>query len=371
IHYEPKGVILVMSPWNYPLTLTLGPVVSAIAAGNCVMLKPSEKTPHTNAVLNQLLRDLYDEREVALVPGGKAVAQTLLDQPFDHVYFTGSPPVGRIVMKAAADHLSPVTLELGGKSPALVDATADLDLAAERIVWSKFTNAGQTCIAPDYVLVEDRVRDALVERLIATIERFYGVTAAQRRASDDYARLIDRDHWEKIVSLLEDALDTGASVATGGTYDEESLYVSPTVLTEVPLDAELMREEIFGPLLPVRSVQTLDEALHVINDRPNPLSMYLFTERESTTETVLSRTTAGSTCINEGFIHFGNPSLPFGGAGHSGLGRGHGEAGFRAFSNERSVMRRSYGASFLDLLYPPYDTSTKKLARAVLRYFSG
>ena len=369
IHYESKGVALILSPWNYPLLLTLGPLVSAIAAGNCVVLKPSEKTPHTNAVLKRMLGDLYEEREVALFPGAKEVAQTLLDHPFDHVYFTGSPRVGRLVMKAAAEHLTSVTLELGGKSPAIVDGSADLDLAAERIVWSKFTNAGQTCIAPDYLLVEDRVHDALVERLTATVDRFYGVTAAHRRTTPDYARLIDDAHWEKIVAFLTEAVEDGASVVTGGTTDADARYVSPTILTDVPLDTEIMQEEIFGPLLPVLSVSSLDDALRIINDRPNPLSMYLFTERDVTVETVLRRTSAGSTCINEGFLHFGNPNLPFGGAGHSGIGRGHGEAGFRTFSNERSVLRRSYGSDLLRPLYPPYDRLTSRVADWVLRFF--
>jgi aldehyde dehydrogenase (NAD+) len=371
VRYEPKGVALLLSPWNYPLTLTLGPLVAAMAAGNCAVLKPSGKTPHTNAVLKELLADLYEEREVALLPGAKDVAQALLDHPFDHVYFTGSPRVGRLVMKAAAEHLASVTLELGGKSPTIVDATADLDLAAERIVWSKFVNAGQTCIAPDYLLVEEGTHDALVECLVATVDRFYGVTAAQRKASSDYARLIDADHWDKVSALLDDAVAAGASVVTGGTTDADAQYVSPTILTDVAPDADLMQEEIFGPLLPVLSVSSLDEALQLIDDRPNPLSMYLFTERETTVDTVLERTSAGSTCINEGFLHFANPALPFGGAGHSGIGRGHGEAGFRAFSNERSVMRRRYGASLLRRFFPPYDTVTTGLTDRLLRYFSG
>jgi aldehyde dehydrogenase (NAD+) len=371
IHYEPKGVVLILSPWNYPLTLTLGPLVSAIAAGNCVVLKPSEKTPHTNAVLETLLADLYEEREVALLPGEKDVAQALLRQPFDHIFFTGSPRVGRLVMKAAAEHLTPVTLELGGKSPALVDSTADLNLTAERIVWSKFTNAGQTCIAPDYVLVNASVHDALVERMTKVVERFYGVTAAQRQASDDYVRLVDDAHWERVVGLLDEALEAGATVATGGTTDADARYVSPTILTDVPLDTSLMREEIFGPVLPVLPVSTIDEAITLVNDRPHPLSLYLFTEREARVETVLAQTTAGSTCINEGLLHFANPHLPFGGVGQSGMGRGHGEAGFRTFSNERSVLRRRYGASLLSPLFPPYDSLTKQLADKVLRYFSG
>lgn len=371
IHYEPKGVGLIISPWNYPLLLTLGPLVGAIAAGNCAVLKPSEKTPHTNEVLHSMLDDLFDAHEVAVVQGDKRVAQALLDQPFDHVYFTGSPQVGRRVMKAAADHLTSVTLELGGKSPAIVDASADLDQAAERLAWAKFTNAGQTCIAPDYLLVEDGVHDALVERLLEALDRFYGGSPEERQASSDYARLIDTDHWDRVVSLLQDAVDAGATVAAGGQHEADTRYVSPTILTDVPTDVEIMQEEIFGPLLPVLSFQTLDEALQIVNERPHPLSMYVFTERESTVEIVLGRTSAGSTCINETLLHFGNPELPFGGTGESGIGRGHGKAGFRAFSNERSVLRRSYGSALLHPLYPPYDGFTKKMANAVVRLFSG
>jgi len=369
IHYEPKGVVLIMSPWNYPVNLTLGPLIGAIAAGNCAVLKPSEHTPHTAEALRDLVSDLYDEREITVITGGPDVAQSLTAQPFDHIYFTGSPTVGRLVMKAAAEHLTSVTLELGGKSPAIVDATADLDRAAGRIAWSKFTNAGQTCIAPDYLLVEQRIHDALVDRLRDTIHRFYGTTAADRQASDDYARLIHDDHYDKVLGLLRGAVEAGATVATGGQHERASRYMAPTVLTDVPLDAQIMRDEIFGPLLPVVPYQSLDEALQIINDRPAPLSLYVFSEREATVDAVLNRTTAGTTCVNEGFIHFVNPSLPFGGKGDSGLGRAHGERSFQEFSNERSVLRRTYGSDILQTLYPPYNRLTSRVADWVLRYF--
>jgi aldehyde dehydrogenase (NAD+) len=369
VHYEPKGVVLILSPWNYPVNLTLGPLVAAIAAGNCAVLKPSEHTPHAAAVIADLVESLFDEREVRVVTGGPDVAEALTHQPFDHIYFTGSPGVGRHVMRAAAEHLTSVTLELGGKSPAIVDRTADLDRAAERIAWSKFTNAGQTCIAPDYVLVEAAVHDALVDRLQGAIERFYGATPQAQRTSDDYARLIHDDHYESVVVLLENAVDHGATVAAGGRHDAETRYVAPTVLTDVPLDAQIMQDEIFGPLLPVVSIQALDEALRIINDRPPPLSLYVFSEREATVETVLQRTSAGSTCVNEGFLHFVNPNLPFGGKGDSGIGRGHGERGFQEFSNERSVLRRAYGSDLMRPLYPPYDRLTSQLADWVLRFF--
>ncbi len=369
IHYEPKGVVLIMAPWNYPVNLTLGPLIGAIAAGNCVALKPSEHAPHTTAVLKELIADLYEEREVTVFTGGPDVAQTLTAQPFDHIYFTGSPAVGRLVMKAAAEHLTSVTLELGGKSPTVVDATADLDQAAGRIAWAKFMNAGQTCIAPDYVLVEDRVHDALIERLQANIHQFYGDTPEAQQASDDYARLVHEDHYERVIALLTDAVEAGATIASGGAHDAETNYVAPTVLTDVPLDADIMQKEIFGPLLPVIAYESLDEALQVINDRPDPLSFYVFSERDSTVDTVLSQTTAGSTCVNEALLHFIHPYLPFGGKGESGIGRGHGRRSFREFSNERSVLRRSYGSDLLRPLYPPYDRLTNRVADWVLRFF--
>jgi len=369
IQYESKGVVLIMAPWNYPVNLTLGPLVGALAAGNCIVLKPSEHAPHTAAALQALIADLYEEREVAVLTGGADVAQALTARPFDHIYFTGSPTVGRLVMKAAAEHLTSVTLELGGKSPTLVDATADLEPAAGRIAWAKFTNAGQTCIAPDYLLVEDRVHDAVVDHLRAHIHRFYGATADAQKASDDYARLAHQNHHERVAALLTDAVEAGATVATGGTHDAKTRFIAPTVLTDVPLDADLMHEEIFGPLLPVLRYRSLDEALRIINDRPPPLSLYVFSERESTVDTVLRRTTAGSTCVNEALLHFVHPNLPFGGKGESGIGRGHGVRSFREFSNERSVLRRSYGSDLLRPLYPPYNRLTSRLADWVLRFF--
>jgi len=346
IHYEPKGTALIMAPWNYPALLTLGPLVGALAAGNTVALKPSEHAPYTASAITELIA-----------------------QPFDHIYFTGSPTVGRLVMKAAAEHLTSVTLELGGKSPTVVDATADLDQAAGRIAWAKFTNAGQTCIAPDYLLVEDRVHDALIDRLQAHIQEFYGASAEAQQASDDYARLIHQDHFESVASLLTDAVEAGATVALGGRHDAETNFLAPTVLTDVPLDADIMQEEIFGPLLPVIPYASLDEALRIINDRPDPLSLYVFSERETTVDTILRRTTAGSTCVNEALLHFINPNLPFGGKGESGIGRGHGRRSFREFSNERSVLQRSYGSDLLRPLYPPYDRLTSRFADWVLRFF--
>lgn len=369
VQYEPKGVVLIMAPWNYPVNLTLGPLVGAIAAGNCAVLKPSEHAPHTAALIRDLVDEVYDDREISVVTGGPDVAKALTHQPFDHIYFTGSPAIGRRVMRAAASHLTSVTLELGGKSPAVVDDSTDLEEAARRIAWCKFTNAGQTCIAPDYVLVHERAHAPLLKRLQEAIHAFYGPTPRVQRETDDYARLIHADHFDTIIDLLQSALEAGASVAAGGEHDRTSQYVAPTLLTDVPLDTAIMQKEIFGPLLPVIPFGSLDEALQIVDDRPPPLSLYLFSEREETIDSVLSDTTAGSTCVNEGFLHFNNPALPFGGKGESGIGRGHGVRGFQAFSNERAVLRRAYGTRLVNFFYPPYDGRTRRFVDWVLRFF--
>ncbi|ARA95172.1 aldehyde dehydrogenase family protein [Rhodothermaceae bacterium RA] len=369
VRCEPKGVSLIIAPWNYPVTLTLGPLVSAVAAGCCCVLKPSEFTPHTTAVLRELLAAVFEEREVAVVEGDATAAQALLAQPFDHVFFTGSPRVGRLVMQAAARHLASVTLELGGKSPAIVDETADVGLAAEKIAQGKFTNAGQTCIAPDYVLVHTAVHDALTAALREQVHRFYGATPADRAASPDYPRLIHDGHWQRLAGWLEDALARGAEVVVGGRRNAAERYLEPTVLTGVAPDDPLMTEEIFGPILPVLRFETLDEALALVNARPKPLALYVFTESEAHRERILQETSAGGTCVNDTLLHFIHPELPFGGVGHSGLGKSHGHYGFLAFSNERAVLHQKLKKAPIRLLYPPYGPRVRRLAAWVLKYF--
>lgn len=367
IHYEPKGVVLIISPWNYPFNLTFGPLISALAAGNCAILKPSEYTPNSTRLMREMVSELFDEREVALFEGDKTVAQELLKQPFDHIYFTGSPAVGQIVMKAAAEHLASVTLELGGKSPTIVDDTADLNDAARKIAWGKFTNTGQTCIAPDYVYVHERVHDELVEAIQQQIHIFYG-TEANQRTTPDYARIVSDKHFERMQQLYTSALDAGAHRAAGGDTDTRDRYFAPTLLTDVPLDTDAMQEEIFGPILPILKYRTLDEALEVINSKPNPLTLYLFTRSSATEEAVLTRTQAGSTCINDTLMHYFNPHLPFGGTGPSGIGKGHGYFGFKEFSNERAVLRRKAGSAIMKTLYPPYGVMTRKVIDWLVKY---
>ena len=369
IRYEPKGVTLILSPWNYPFNLTFGPLIAAIAAGNCVVLKPSEYTPHSSALMREMVAELYDPREITLVEGDKNVAQALLKLPFDHFYFTGSPAVGKIVMRAAAEHLSSVTLELGGKSPAIVDRTADVDDAAAKIAWGKFTNVGQTCIAPDHVYAHHDVHDALIDRLTHYIQRYYGDTPAAQRATDDYGRLVNTAQFHHIQQLFEAAVGAGATVVTGGQHDEDERYFAPTVLTDVPRDTDIMEKEIFGPLLPVLRFQTLDEAVDDVNSRPNPLAAYLFSADKQAAEHVLEHTTAGGTCVNDVLVHYMNPHLPFGGAGHSGIGKGHGVYAFREFSNERSVLRRTAASKLMRPMYPPYGRGTHTLVDWVMRLF--
>lgn len=366
IRHEPKGVALIISPWNYPIYLTLGPLVSALAAGNCAVLKPSEFTPHTTAFLKKLLADLFPEEEVALVEGEAEAAQALLALPFDHIFFTGSPAVGKAVMKAAAEHLASVTLELGGKSPVLVDADADLAEAARKIAWGKALNGGQTCVAPDYVLVHERVHDALVEALKQAFRDFYGSEPAARKASPDLARIVSDRHFQRIQGLLS---GSSAQVAFGGETDAASRFIGPTILTEVPPGAPVMQEEIFGPLLPILKVRDMEEAVAFVNARPKPLALYVFSGRRRTAEGLVARTTAGGGCINDTVLHFVHTGLPTGGVNTSGFGKSHGIHGFEAFSNARGILRQRTRFSAIQLMYPPYTGFVRRMIGLTLKYF--
>lgn len=366
IRHEPKGVVLVISPWNYPLYLALGPLISAVAAGNCAVLKPSEFTPRASAFLRSLLAGLFPESEVAVAEGGQEVAEALLRLPFDHVFFTGSPAVGRRVMGAAAAHLASVTLELGGKSPVLVEADADPRHAARRIAWGKFLNAGQTCVAPDHVWAHARIHDDLVAELGRAVAGFYGATPAERRRSPDYARILNARHHARLRGLLA---ASGGRVAVGGDWDDADNYFAPTVVTGVAADAPLMREEIFGPILPVLSVPDLDAAVAQLDARPKPLALYVFTARPERAEALLARTTAGGSCVNDTVLHFAHPGLPGGGVNASGFGKAHGRHGFQAFSNARGVLRSPRRYSPAQWLYPPYTPWVRRLIQWAVRHF--
>ena len=346
---EPLGCVLVIGPWNYPFLLSLQPLVSALAAGNTVVLKPSEHAPATSALIGELLEAAFPASTVQVVQGDGPVAQALLQERFDHIFFTGGERVGRLVMEAAARHLTPVTLELGGKSPAVVLGDADLEVSARRLVWGKCLNAGQTCIAPDYLLVDEAVQAPLVQRLSQRIEHCFG---SEPLASPDLGSLVNQAQFERLHNLLEGARHRG-QVLFGGASDADQRRIAPTLIRVDSLDDPLMQEELFGPLLPVLSVSGLDEAIERINQRPKPLALYLFSKQRAAQEQILQRTSSGGVCFNDVVMQVGVPELPFGGVGNSGMGNYHGEAGFRTFSHERSVLRRPFRLD-VPFRYPPY-----------------
>jgi aldehyde dehydrogenase (NAD+) len=354
IHPQPLGLTLVIAPWNYPLHLAIAPLVGAIAAGNVVVLKPSELAPATSHAIAELVKDTFEERFVAVMEGGIEVSKALLQRPWDHVFFTGGTEVGRIVAKAAAEHLSRVTLELGGKSPVIVTANADLDLAAKRIVLGKFLNTGQTCIAPDYVLAEASVHDALLDKLKANTEAFFGPDPKQ---SPDFGRIVSARHFDRLSGLID-----RDKVLVGGDTDRADLYIAPTVLRDVTMSDKVMGEEIFGPILPVLKVESLDTAIDRVYERPNPLALYLFTSDADEERKVMERVSFGGGCVNDTLSHITDPRLPFGGVRESGQGAYHGEVGFQTFSHMKAVLR---SATFIDppIKYPPHAGKMRMLKR--------
>jgi aldehyde dehydrogenase (NAD+) len=346
---EPLGVALIISPWNYPFQLALGPLVSAIAAGNCAVIKPSEITPQTSALLAKVISQTFADEYVAVLEGGAEMSQALLAEPFDHIFFTGSTAVGKVVMRAAAEHLTPVTLELGGKSPCIVTASADIAVAARRIVWGKCFNAGQTCVAPDYLLVHPQIKAELLAAIAQTTAQFYGEEMAN---SPDYGRIVSDRHFQRLQALMDEALAQGQGVI-GGECDAATRYMAFTVVDQLPESAMAMQEEIFGPLLPVLTCEDLSAAIAFINQRPKPLAIYLFSQNKAEQRAVLEQTSSGGLCINETLAQYAVPELPFGGVGQSGMGSAHGKAGFDTFSHNKSVLKKP---NWLDiaLRYPPY-----------------
>lgn len=363
---QPRGRCLIIGPWNYPVNTLLGPLVSAIAAGNTVILKPSEFTPHVNAVVAELIAEVFDPAEIAVVQGGAVTAQHLLALPFDHVFFTGSPAVGKIVMAAAAQHLTSVTLELGGKSPAIVDETADVERAADLILWGKLTNAGQTCVAPDHVFVHRSVRECFVRRCRETIEARYGASDAAVAASPDLARMITPRHAGRLGALIDDARARGATVLAGGAHDAASRYVAPTLLGDVPAEARIASEEIFGPVLPIETFDTLDVVIRRINASPKPLALYVFSQRKRAAARVIEQTSSGGVCVNHCVQQYAHAGLPFGGVNHSGIGSAHGVFGFNAFSHQRAVLAAGR-LTLVSLFYPPYTGWKTGLGRRLVR----
>ena len=357
---EPLGTVCIIAPWNYPVQLLFAPLVPALAAGNTAVLKPSEVTPTVAALIEELVPMYFDENTVAVVTGAVEETTALLEQRFDHIFYTGNGKVGRVVMRAAAEHLTPVTLELGGKSPAIVAADANVKVAATRIAWAKFLNAGQTCVAPDYVLVEEGIEDQLVTALADAVTNFYG---DDPRRSPDYARIVNEHHHDRLTKLL----DAGGFDATviGGSGDRETRYLAPTVLAGVKPDAAVMDDEIFGPILPVLTVCDVDEAIRFVNDREKPLALYAFSQSDDVLDHVVANTSAGGVTLNHAVLHLAVPDLPFGGVGTSGMGAYHGKAGFDTFTHYKPVLAKPTRPD-PSLMYPPYTSTKQKILRRFL-----
>ncbi|QMW05112.1 aldehyde dehydrogenase family protein [Spirosoma foliorum] len=366
IRYEPKGNVLIISPWNYPIALTLRPLVSAIAAGNVAILKPSELTPHTSALLKRMITELFPPEEVIVFEGDADVSQALLELPFNHIFFTGSPAIGRVVMTAAAKHLASVTLELGGKSPAIVDESANIQQAAAQLAWAKCINCGQTCIAPDYILIHQSVKQSFMDALRERLKAMYSPDGQPVETSDSYARIINNRHFGRLRDLVDDAVTKGAKVVLGGKMNPDQNFIEPTVLENVTDAMQVMQDEIFGPILPVLTYSTLDEALRIVNQREKPLALYIHSHNRQHTNYILDHTSAGDTVVNETMLQFINAELPFGGINNSGVGKSNGFFSFQEFSNQRGVMKRDFGT--MKFIYPPYTDTVKKLIQYILKF---
>ncbi len=364
VQYQPRGRCLILAPWNYPVTLTLGPLIPALASGNTAMIKTSEVAPNFSRVIVDIVESVFDEGEVAVFEGDASIATALLKLPFDHCFFTGSPGIGKIVMESAAKNLTSVTLELGGKSPVIVDETVGVEMAAKTIAWAKFINTGQTCIAPDHIYVHNAVREEFVGRLCDHLREWYG--EGERGLDATLARSINTRHASRVAGLLDDAVDKGAKVLFGGHVDIDNSFVSPTVLTNIPEDAEVMKEEIFGSLLPIIPFDSLDAVIDDINGGPKPLAMYIWSESRANCDKLIRSTSSGGVCINHVAAHFLHHNLPFGGVNNSGIGSYHGEWGMRAFSHERPVLKTQINT--IKFFFPPYTNRLSRLLAKALRF---
>lgn len=368
IYYEPKGVSLIISPWNYPFNLAIGPLISALAAGCTAIIKPSELTPHTSGLIKSMLAELFESSEVAVFTGDVEVSKNLLKFPFDHIFFTGSPTVGKIVMEAASKNLSSITLELGGKSPTIIHDSADLKDAAEKIIKGKFINCGQTCIAPDYVLVQNQVKEELMMEMKVAIQKMYDPEYKGIEHSKDLARIINQKNHIRLEQLIQDATEKGAKFEFGGNITPETLYIEPTILSNLNENMDLMNEEIFGPILPILTYEDIQEAIDLINSKPKPLALYYFGKDDETANKVISDTSSGNAVINDCVLHFLHKNLPFGGVNNSGIGKAHGHYGFLAFSNEKGVLRQRVGFNNSSMIKPPYGIKVNKIISSLIKW---
>ncbi len=353
---EPFGVALIIAPWNYPIQLSISPLIGAIAAGNTAIVKPSELTPTVSALIKRLLSNLYSEDYICVIEGGVQTSQILLDQPFDYIFFTGSVPVGKVVMEAASKRLIPITLELGGKSPSIVHEDANIDLAAKRIVFGKFTNAGQTCIAPDYLLVHKKIKHLFIQAVTKYIVQFYGEDPVN---NPNYSKIVNERHFTRLLNYLKDG-----DILQGGKFDEKSHHIEPTLLTNTPLDSSVMQEEIFGPIFPIIDYSTIEEVIELVRSRPKPLALYLFTNNQKVEKQILSNLSFGGGCVNDTLMHIATPHLPFGGVGESGMGNYHGKNSFEAFSHSKAVLKQTNKFDF-SFRYPSAKNGLKILRKII------
>lgn len=359
IYTEPYGKTLIISPWNYPFQLAICPLIAAYAAGNSIVLKPSELTPHTSSLISKIIRETFEVSEVVAVLGDADVAKSQLSKRWDYIFFTGSVAVGKEIAKAAAVNLTPVTLELGGKNPCIIDKTANLQVAAKRIIWGKFINGGQTCIAPDYLLIQKAVKTKFIHLLRQEITNAYG---EDPKLSPDFTRIINKKNFLRLVGLIEED-----KVVAGGIHDDETLYIAPTLIDEPTLDSDIMKDEIFGPLLPLLSYENESDLSRIISNYEKPLSLYAFTEDKAFAERIIQKFSFGGGCINDTVVHFSNKRLPFGGVGNSGIGAYHGRKSYETFSHQKSIVKK---ATWLDipLRYAPYKNKLKMI-RKLLKWF--
>ena len=362
IHYEAKGVVLILAPWNYPFSLLLNPLIAAVAAGNCSMARPSEKTPYTGQILSEILNAVFPPEEVSVVIGEIDLAEKLLELPFDHIFFTGSTAVGKKIMAAAAKNLTSVTLELGGKSPVIIDSDVELNESVKRIVWGKFVNGGQTCVAPDYVFVPENLKEEFIHLFRQFVFKSYGETELERVRTLDYARLIDNKSFDRIQNKIQNE----TNLISGEALREEN-YLPPTLI-ETSLQSAIMEDEIFGPVLPLIVYKTIDEVVDHIRSKEKPLALYIFTKRKNFAKEILAKTTSGGAVVNNVILHLANPNLPFGGVGHSGTGSYHGYFGYKTFSHEKAVLIQG-NMTLVSFFYPPYSLKLNKIAFKFLRFF--
>jgi aldehyde dehydrogenase (NAD+) len=354
---EPYGLCLIISPWNYPFQLLISPLIGAISAGNCAILKPSEHSPNTSKVIKKILDRVFPPEYVFTALGEKEVSQELLEKEFDYIFFTGSSSLGKLVMEKASKHLTPTTLELGGKSPCIVDKDANIEVSAKRIAFGKFLNAGQTCIAPDYLFVHKDIKNVFVKEIIKSIKEFYSEESIN---SKDYGRIINQGHFLRLRKMLDDG-----KVIYGGDFNEEEKFISPTLIEDILLDSDLLKEEIFGPILPIISFENIDTLIQELKVKPKPLALYVFSQNKKVQDKIINNISSGGVCVNDTIMHIVPQTLPFGGVGNSGMGSYHGKKSFEAFSHKRSILNRK---TWLDLAlrYPPFTESKKKIVKKVL-----